>query len=190
MDGASNTLVADFWNCALRKVTRKGAVYTLTGNGTECYANGVGEEVRFNDPQGIAVDADRTIYVVDSRNNCAAGGVRRGGRRERRTRLCGWVGINRTLFLPSRAGAAQECSAGKEARAPRKLHRPGIRVVEQAGLVCQEARVTIKCGGWRRLVAQEVWAARKLGCPESLAMQQSPGARKFDCSGRLAAPES
>jgi len=50
VNGASNILVADFLNRALRRVMRNGAFYTLAGNGKEGYADGVGEEARFNDP--------------------------------------------------------------------------------------------------------------------------------------------
>jgi len=70
VDSAGNMLVSDTFNQALRKVTRNGAVTTLAGNGEAGYADGVGDTVRFNQPGGIVVDADGTIYVTDSGNNC------------------------------------------------------------------------------------------------------------------------
>jgi len=64
-------LVADTYNHALRKVTlRCGTVSTLAGNGEEGYADGVGAAARFNEPWGIAVDAQHTIFVADSENHC------------------------------------------------------------------------------------------------------------------------
>jgi len=70
VDGAGNVLVADTCNHALRKVTRDGAVSTLAGNGEAGYVEGVGDAARFNSLHGIAVDANGTIYIADSCNNC------------------------------------------------------------------------------------------------------------------------
>jgi len=70
MDGDGNLLVSDTHNHALRKVTLSGAVSTLAGNGEEGFADGVGAAARFNEPWGIVVDAQGTIFVADSENHC------------------------------------------------------------------------------------------------------------------------
>jgi len=76
VDNTGNVLVSDSGNHALRKVTCNGAVSTLAGNGQPGYADGVGSAARFNQPWGIAVDADGVIYVNDSNNNCVRQVVR------------------------------------------------------------------------------------------------------------------
>jgi len=71
MDGEVNLLVADTINHALRKVTlRCGTVSTIAGNGEAGYTDGIGAAARFDDPWGIAVDAQGAISVADSENHC------------------------------------------------------------------------------------------------------------------------
>ena len=45
-------------------------VSTFAGNGTSGYADGTGKSARFNNPQGIAIDASGNLYVADSYNSC------------------------------------------------------------------------------------------------------------------------
>ncbi|MDB4920651.1 NHL repeat-containing protein [Mucilaginibacter sp.] len=45
------------------------AVSTLAGNGAAGFADGAGLSARFNNPQGITVDASGKIYLADSYNN-------------------------------------------------------------------------------------------------------------------------
>jgi len=71
VDGEGNVLMVDTNNHALRKVTlRCGTVSTIAGNGEEGYADGIGAAARFNEPWGIVVDAQGTIFVADSENHC------------------------------------------------------------------------------------------------------------------------
>jgi sugar lactone lactonase YvrE len=62
VDGAGNLFVAD---STIRKITPAGEVSTLAGlNQTTGSADGMGREVRFNDPRGIALDAAGNLYVT------------------------------------------------------------------------------------------------------------------------------
>ncbi len=63
-DGA--LVVADTGNHRLRRVTREGVVTTIAGTGEPDGADGKPEAASFNEPTGVAVDADGTIYVVDA----------------------------------------------------------------------------------------------------------------------------
>jgi streptogramin lyase len=51
--------------------TTNNVLYNLAGSAnTNGFANGVGPFASFNNPQGIAVDANGNIYVADQYNNC------------------------------------------------------------------------------------------------------------------------
>jgi sugar lactone lactonase YvrE len=63
-DGA--LVVADTGNHRLRRVTREGVVTTIAGAGEPVGADGKPEAASFNEPTGVAVDADGTIYVADA----------------------------------------------------------------------------------------------------------------------------
>lgn len=67
---ASNTLyVAE--STSVRKITPEGMVTTLAGRyGVEGYADGPGSAAKFFRVTGVAVDAQGTLYVVDSTNSC------------------------------------------------------------------------------------------------------------------------
>ena len=71
-DGNGNLFVADAGNNCIRKVDSNGWVTTFAGNGNDDagYANGDRLTARFNDPAGIAVGSDGTVYVADSGNDC------------------------------------------------------------------------------------------------------------------------
>ncbi len=63
--------VADRLNHRIRRVTGTGEVSSLAGStaGTSGFADGVGDAARFDDPQGLAVDASGSVYVADSSNH-------------------------------------------------------------------------------------------------------------------------
>jgi len=62
--------VADSANHTIRQVMADGTVTTFAGSpGNAGWADGAGSAARFNDPEGIAVDASGTVYVADTMNN-------------------------------------------------------------------------------------------------------------------------
>ncbi|MDB5010000.1 MAG: repeat-containing protein [Mucilaginibacter sp.] len=68
-DAQGNAYVADFGTNIIRKITTAGVVSTFAGNGTRGYADGSGSIVEFNNPRGLAVDAQGNVYVSDSGNH-------------------------------------------------------------------------------------------------------------------------
>ena len=68
---ASGTVYAADWNsCTIRKITSGGVVTTLAGSaGNSGSADGTGSAARFNNPNGVAVDASGTVYVADPHND-------------------------------------------------------------------------------------------------------------------------
>jgi sugar lactone lactonase YvrE len=69
-DTLGNLVVGDADNNTIRKVTATGVVTTLAGSaGRRGSADGTGSAARFNQPNGVAVDAAGNIYVADMGNN-------------------------------------------------------------------------------------------------------------------------
>lgn len=62
--------VADTANLRIRKITPKGVISTLAGDGERGFAgdDGPGKAARLDNPLGIAVDDDGNLYVADSGN--------------------------------------------------------------------------------------------------------------------------
>ncbi|MDR2881422.1 MAG: hypothetical protein LBV29_05940 [Azoarcus sp.] len=69
MDKAGNLYVADFGNHRIRKVSKKGEVSTLAGDGRQGFADGPGSVAQFNEPFGIAIDEAGNLYVADTSNH-------------------------------------------------------------------------------------------------------------------------
>lgn len=65
-DGA--VYVADAHNHCIRKI-QGGHVSTLAGTGAEGFVDGAAAEAQFNNPYGVAVGPDGTVYVADQRNH-------------------------------------------------------------------------------------------------------------------------
>jgi len=68
-DRNGNLYVADAHNNRIRMVTPKGAVSTLTGSGTAGHSEGAKSTARFDNPCGIAIDAEGNLYVADTYNH-------------------------------------------------------------------------------------------------------------------------
>jgi len=69
VDANDNLYVADEGNQRIRKITSKGVVSTLAGNGIAGYADGPGANAEFSYPDGVAVDTSGNVYVADQLNN-------------------------------------------------------------------------------------------------------------------------
>jgi len=71
-DAVGNLYVADRNNHRIRKITSAGRtgvrVSTLAGDGIAGDRDGTGEEARFNEPNGIAIDSAGNLYVTDFGN--------------------------------------------------------------------------------------------------------------------------
>lgn len=68
VDLQGNVYVADL-NRYIRKISTSGIVTTLAGNSELGYVDGTGENARFSDIGGIAVDESGNIYAVEQENN-------------------------------------------------------------------------------------------------------------------------
>ena len=70
VDSAGTIYVADTASHTIRKITAAGTVSTLAGSaGVSGSADGTGSAARFNQPQGVAVDATGNVYVADTGNH-------------------------------------------------------------------------------------------------------------------------
>jgi sugar lactone lactonase YvrE len=68
VDDAGAVYVADASNNAIRKIVN-GVVSTLAGGGAAGTSDGTGTAARLDEPRGIALDTDGTLYVADYDNH-------------------------------------------------------------------------------------------------------------------------
>ncbi|GAB3402767.1 gluconolaconase [Massilia agilis] len=68
-DSKGNLYVADTGNHAIRRIAPDGGVSTIAGNGTAGFADGKGDQARFNGPVGLAVDGAGNVFVADTYND-------------------------------------------------------------------------------------------------------------------------
>ncbi|WP_198674075.1 SMP-30/gluconolactonase/LRE family protein [Chitinophaga alhagiae] len=68
-DAAGNLYVADRYNHRIRKVTPAGVVTTFAGSGAAGSTNATGTAASFNNPVGVCISPDGTLYVGDYGNH-------------------------------------------------------------------------------------------------------------------------
>src|SRR5262245_12944281 len=68
-DANGRLYVPDQNNHAIRRVDPDGTVSTIAGNGESGFADDKPSEARFNNPTGLIVAANGTLYVADRNNN-------------------------------------------------------------------------------------------------------------------------
>jgi sugar lactone lactonase YvrE len=67
VDSAGNVYVSETNNSRISKITPGGIVTTLAG-GTAGFADGIGTNAQFQNPQSLTVDSAGNVYVVDTGN--------------------------------------------------------------------------------------------------------------------------
>ena len=67
VDSAGNVYVSESSNSRISKITSGGIVTTLAG-GTAGFADGIGTNAQFQNPQSLTADSAGNIYVVDTGN--------------------------------------------------------------------------------------------------------------------------
>jgi len=67
-DPDGNVIVADRDNHLIRRVAPDGTVTTIAGREISGHVDGPGARAQFNNPTGVAVDAEGNIYVADNLN--------------------------------------------------------------------------------------------------------------------------
>jgi len=166
VDASGNIYVGDFENHRIRKITPAGVVTTLAGSGVAGFADGSSGAARFNGPVGVAVDANRNVYVAEYYNSrirkiTATGVV---------TTLAGGgnysfadgTGTNARFYLPT--GVAVD-SSGNVYVADSLNFR--IRKVTPAGVV------TTLAGGGSSFVDGAVGTAAQFAHPTGIAVDFS-----------------
>jgi sugar lactone lactonase YvrE len=66
LDAAGNIYLTELMGNTVRKVTPAGAVSTLAGSGSFSSVDGHGTSASFNQPSGIAFDAQNNLFIGDS----------------------------------------------------------------------------------------------------------------------------
>ena len=69
VDSASNVYYSVWPSNTVRKISPAGTHTLFAGSGSPGYADGAGAAAAFNDPRGLAVDAQDNVYVADFGNN-------------------------------------------------------------------------------------------------------------------------
>ncbi len=72
VDGSGNLYIADAVNNRIRKVDTTGNISTIAGDGTQGFSgdNGPAAGACLSFPSGVTVDANGSLYIADTFNNC------------------------------------------------------------------------------------------------------------------------
>lgn len=68
IDGNDNIFVADRNNHTIRKITPSGDVTTFAGNGQPGFNDATGQQAQFNEPIGIDINDNDSLYIADLGN--------------------------------------------------------------------------------------------------------------------------
>ncbi|MEA5140589.1 NHL domain-containing protein [Arcicella rigui] len=69
MDSAKNLYFSDSPKSLIRKLSNTGVLNVVAGNGLSGAVDGQSTAAKFYSPQGLAIDANKNIYVADAYNN-------------------------------------------------------------------------------------------------------------------------
>ena len=69
LDAFQNLVVVERYNHKVRQISPSGVVTTIVGTGTAGWADGLGVNAMFNNPEGVAVDQNGNIYIGDTGGN-------------------------------------------------------------------------------------------------------------------------
>jgi len=174
VDGAGTVYVADTGNQRIRQVTAAGVVTTLAGSFRIGGFDGPVATARFNNPEGIAVDAAGVVYVADTTSDTirkiASGTV---------TTLAGFVGSFGSADGEEQA-ARFGLPAGVALDSNRTLYiadrnNSTIRKISPAGVVTTFAGLADNSGN-----VDGTGSAARFGSPSGVAVDSSGTAYVFD----------
>lgn len=119
VDRSGNLYFADSGNNRVRKLDTNGVVTTVAGTGTAGFGgdNGLAINAQLNDPRGVAITRDGTLYIADTENN--------------RVRKVGTDGIVATVAGTGTAGLSGDGGSGQQAQ----LNKPSGVGVDAQGRV-------------------------------------------------------
>ncbi len=69
VDKLGTVYVVDQGNNCIRKITSAGLVSTIAGSSIAGFKDGNGKQAAFDNPQGIAIDANNNLYIADKGNH-------------------------------------------------------------------------------------------------------------------------
>lgn len=71
VDAGGNLLIADTYNHRIRRIDRKGIITTIAGDGSGKYGGDGGPALKasLNNPQGIALGLDGSLFIADTYNH-------------------------------------------------------------------------------------------------------------------------